>query len=110
MSVTVELIKELREKTGVSMTACKKALEETNGNIEEAVTFLRKKGETKASERSERSTSQGVIESYIHQNHKIGVLVHLGSETDFVAKNEDFKELAKEIAIHIAAMNPKFVT
>ncbi len=88
------------------MTACKKALEEADGDINKAVELLRKKGEAKAIERSERSTGQGVIASYIHQNNKIGVLVHLGCETDFVAKNEDFVQTAKDIAMHVAAMNP----
>ena len=110
MTVTIEQIKELREKTGVSMQACKKALEENNGSIEDAITALRKKGEAKAAERSERSTSEGVIGSYIHANKKIGVMVQLGSETDFVAKNEDFQALAKDIAMHIAALNPKYIS
>jgi len=106
MSVSLEKLKELRDITGVSMTACKKALEEADGDINKAVELLRKKGEAKAIERSERSTGQGVIASYIHQNNKIGVLVHLGCETDFVAKNEDFVQTAKDIAMHVAAMNP----
>ncbi len=106
MAVSLAQLKELRDITGVSMTACKKALEESDGNIEKAVELLRKKGEAKAVERSERSTGQGVIATYIHQNNKIGVLIHLGCETDFVAKNEDFIAVAKDIAMHIAAMNP----
>lgn len=110
MTATIEQIKELREKTGVSMQACKKALEENNGNIEDAITALRKKGEAKAAERSERSTSEGVIGSYIHANKKIGVMVQLGSETDFVAKNDDFQALAKDIAMHVAALNPKYIS
>lgn len=110
MSVSLEQLKELREITGVSMTACKKALEESAGDISKAVELLRKKGEAKAVERSERSTGQGVIATYIHQNNKIGVLVQLGCETDFVAKNEDFIQTAKDIAMHIAAMNPLTLT
>ncbi len=106
MSVSLEQLKELRDITGVSMTACKKALEESSGDINKAVELLRKKGEAKAVERSERSTGQGVVASYIHQNNKIGVLVQLGCETDFVAKNEDFVQAAKDIAMHVAAMNP----
>lgn len=106
MSVALDQIKELRELTGVSMMACKKALEEAGGNMKTAVDLLRKKGEAKAMERSERSTGQGVIASYIHQNLKIGVLVQLGCETDFVAKNDEFQQAAKDIAMHIAAMNP----
>lgn len=106
MAVSLEQIKELRELTGVSMMSCKKALEETNGDYEKALDILRKKGEAKAVERSERSTSQGVITSYIHGNYKIGVLVQLCCETDFVARNEDFQALAKDIAMHVAATNP----
>jgi elongation factor Ts len=106
MAVTIEQIKELREKTGISMMSCKKALEETNGDFEKAYDILRKKGEAKAMERSERSTGQGVITSYIHGNNRLGVLVHLGCETDFVAKNADFQALARDIAMHIAATNP----
>lgn len=106
MSVTLDQVKELREATGVSMMACKKALEESNGDIGKATDILRKKGVVKALERSDRATGQGVVASYIHQNGKVGVLVQLGCETDFVAKNDSFQELAKDIAMHIAAMNP----
>lgn len=105
MAVTLDQIKELRELTGASMMACKKALEE-QGDIEKAIEFLRKKGEAKAVERGERSTNQGVVTSYIHGNGKLGVLVQLGCETDFVARNEDFVLLARDIAMHIAATNP----
>lgn len=110
MSVTLDQIKELREATGVSMMACKKALEETNGDYEKAVEHLRKKGAAKAAERGERSTGEGTVASYIHSNGKIGVLVKLGCETDFVAKNDAFQELARDIAMHIAAMNPLTVS
>ncbi|MBU0667907.1 elongation factor Ts [Patescibacteria group bacterium] len=110
MSVSLDQIKELREATGVSMMVCKKALEETNGNAEKALDFLRKKGEAKAAERGIRSTGEGVIASYIHSNSKLGVLVKIGCETDFVAKNEDFQALAKDIAMHVAAMNPLTVS
>jgi elongation factor Ts len=103
---TLDQIKELREITGASMMGCKKALEETAGDMQKAVEILRKKGEIKALERGERSTSQGVVSSYIHGNAKIGVLIQLGCETDFVAKNEDFQNLAHDIALHIAASNP----
>lgn len=106
MAVTLDQIKELREMTGVSMMGCKKALEETDGDLQKAVEYLRKKGEMKAAERSVRSTSQGAVASYIHGNAKLGVLVQLGCETDFVAKTDDFKNLAYDIAMHIAAMNP----
>ena len=110
MSVTLDQIKELREATGISMMACKKALEETNGDPGKALDFLRKKGEAKASERGVRSTGEGVVVSYIHSNSKLGVLVKLGCETDFVAKNEAFQSLARDIAMHIAAMNPLTVS
>jgi elongation factor Ts len=106
MSVSLDQIKELREATGVSMMACKKALDEANGDITKAIDILRKKGEAKAVERSERSTGQGIVVSYIHSNAKLGVLVQLGCETDFVAKNEDFINTAKDIAMHVAATNP----
>jgi len=106
MAVTLDQIKELREMTGASMMACKKALEEANGDMQKAQETLRKKGEAKAIERSERSTSQGTVVSYIHGNNKLGVLIQLGCETDFVAKTDDFKNLATDIAMHVAAMNP----
>ena len=106
MSVSLDQIKELREATGASMMACKKALEESNGDSAKAIEALRKKGEMKAAERSERSTGQGVVASYIHGNGKLGVLVQLACETDFVARNEDFVNLAKDLAMHIAATNP----
>lgn len=106
MAVTLDQIKELREATGVSMMACKKALEETGGDYQKALDVLRKKGQAKAVERSERSTAQGVVSSYIHGNGKLGVLVQLGCETDFVAKNDEFRQLAYDIAMHIAASNP----
>ncbi len=107
--ITVEQIKQLREKTGISMMNCKKALQETSGNEEEAIKLLRKKGELKAQERSERTAGEGTVESYIHSNGKIGVLVQLGCETDFVAKNQDFVSLARDISMHIAAMNPLYI-
>ncbi len=110
MSISLEQIKELREITGASMMACKKGLEESNGDISKAIEILRKKGEAKAVERGERNTSQGVVNSYIHGNGKVGVLIQLGCETDFVAKTEDFQSIARDIAMHIAAMNPLYTT
>ncbi len=106
MPATLDQIKELREVTGASMMACKKALDETDGDIKKAIDLLRKKGEMKAAERSERSTSQGVVATYIHGNARLGVLIQLGCETDFVAKTDDFKTLANDICMHIAATNP----
>ncbi|MBU1446247.1 translation elongation factor Ts [Patescibacteria group bacterium] len=110
MAVTLEQLKKLRLDTGVSMMACKKALEETNGDYETAVQLLRKKGVAKAASRAERITGNGVIASYIHSNNTLGVLVHLGCETDFVAKNEEFQSLGRNIAMHIAASSPLYVS
>ncbi|MCD6109302.1 translation elongation factor Ts [bacterium] len=110
MTVTVEQIKQLRTSTGASMMACKKALEEADSDTDKAIDILRKNGEAKAAKRAERATGQGVISSYIHSNNKLGVLVHLGCETDFVAKNDDFQALAKDIAMHIAASAPLYLS
>lgn len=101
-----EEIKKLRELTGAGMLDCKNALIEFEGNIEKAIEDLRKKGIAKAAKRMDRETTQGVITSYIHMGNQIGSLVELNCETDFVAKNEEFVNLAKEIAVQIAAMNP----
>lgn len=110
MAVTMDLIKDLRERTGVSTMACKKALEESGCDMEKAIELLRKRGEAKAVERAERSTSQGLVVSYVHGNGRIGVLVQLACETDFVSRNEDFAGAAKDIAMHVAAMNPLYVS
>lgn len=109
MAITLETIKELREMTGVSTMACKKALEEAGGDVQKAVDLLRKRGEAKAVERSDRSTSQGVISTYVHGNLRLGVMVHVGCETDFVARNEDFVGFTKDLAMHIAATNPLYI-
>jgi len=101
-----EEIKKLRELTGAGMLDCKNALIEFEGNIEKAIEDLRKKGIAKAAKRMDRETTQGVIASYIHMGNQIGSLVELNCETDFVAKNEEFVNLAKEFAVQIAAMNP----
>jgi len=108
--VTSEMIKELRDKTQAGMLDCKKALIETNGDMEKAVDHLRKKGLASAAKKMGTETTEGIIASYIHSNSKIGVIVELRSVTDFVAKNEDFVTLAKEIAMQIAAANPLFVS
>lgn len=108
MQISLDQIKSLREKTGVSMQACKKALEEALGNESKATEILRKKGETKSVERSDRLTGEGVMASYVHTNNKIGVLLQLGCETDFVARSKDFQTLSRDIAMHIAAMNPLY--
>lgn len=109
MPISLDQIKALREKTGVSMQSCKKALEDANGNEEKAIEILRKKGEAKAVERSDRATGNGVVASYIHSNNRLGTLVQLGCETDFVARGEDFQALAHDIAMHAAASNPLYI-
>lgn len=106
MAVDMAKIKELREKTNVGIIDCKKALQETGGDIEKAVEFLRKKGMKTADKKSSRSTSEGVIGHYIHSNNKIGVMVELQCETDFVARTPEFQELSKNLCMHVAAANP----
>lgn len=110
MSITADMVKTLRDKTGVGMMDCKKALQETEGDMEKAQEFLRKKGLADASKRSGRSTSEGLIEAYIHVGSQIGVMVELNCETDFVARNDQFKGLARDIAMHIAASAPLYVS
>jgi elongation factor Ts len=100
------MVKELREKTGAGMMDCKKALAETSGDMEQAIDFLRKKGIATAQKRAGRSVSEGSVQSYIHMGGKIGVLVEINCETDFVAKNTDFLDFCKDIAMHIAATAP----
>jgi len=104
--IDAALVKQLREKTGSGIMDCKEALTECNGDINTAVDFLRKKGLATAAKRAGRAMSEGIIQSYIHMDGKLGVLVEVNCETDFVAKNEDFKAFAKNIAMHIAATNP----
>ena len=106
VTFTAKDVQELRRRTGAGMMECKKALEETAGDMEKAVEWLRKKGIAKAEKRAGRSTSEGVITSYIHPPGKIGVLVELNCETDFVARTDDFKNLAREVAMHIASAAP----
>jgi len=105
----IDEIKSLREKTGVSLDLCKKALEQSD-NLGEAEALLRKWGQKLASKRTDRVTNQGLIDSYIHANGKLGVLIDLRCETDFVAKTDDFKELAHELALHIAAASPQYIS
>ncbi|MFW6148430.1 MAG: translation elongation factor Ts [Atribacterota bacterium] len=109
MSISAKLVKELRDKTGAGMMECKKALTHTNGDIEKAVDYLRKKGIQSASTKFGRKTSNGLITSYIHLDGKVGVLLEINCETDFVAKTPDFQELAKNITLQIAAANPKYI-
>jgi elongation factor Ts len=107
--ITAQLVKELREKTGAGMMDCKKALSETAGDMVKAEEWLRVKGITKAGSKGGRTAAEGVVGSYIHMGGKIGVLVEVNCETDFVARNEDFQALVKDIAMHIAAANPLYV-
>ena len=100
------MVKELRDKTNAGMMDCKKALSETNGDMEKAVALLRQKGLAVAAKRADRATSEGVIQTYIHAGNKLGVMVEVGCETDFVAKTDSFIDFAKDIAMHIAAANP----
>jgi elongation factor Ts len=109
MAVSAELVKELRQRTGIGMMECKKALEESRGDIEKAITILRKKGHARAKDKMHREASEGAVGSYIHLNGKIGVLVEVNCESDFVARNEEFQELVKNIAMHIAASSPLYV-
>jgi len=106
----IDQIKELRQETGVSLALCRKALKEADSDIDKAKELLRKWGQDLAGRKSGRATREGIIESYIHANKKIGVLVDLRCETDFVARNEDFQKLAHELALHIAAMKPLYVS
>src|SRR3989344_4298979 len=107
--MTLDKIKKLREKTGAGVVDAKKALEEADGDEEKAIEIIRKKGQAKALKKSDREAKEGVISSYVHSNLKIGAMVKLYCETDFVARNSEFQELAKDIAMHITAMNPKFL-
>lgn len=107
--ISMDQIKEFRQKTGFSIMECKKALEEAEGDDKKAIKILEAKGAEKALKKSERAAKQGLIEPYIHSNGKVGVLLELNCETDFVARNEEFKTLAHDLAMHIAAMNPKDV-
>jgi len=108
-ALSSEMIKDLRERTGAGMLDCKKALAESNGNFDKAVTLLRQKGLATAAKKAGRAASEGIIGSYIHMG-KIGVMVEMNCETDFVARTEDFKELVKDIAMHIAAANPSYLS
>ena len=110
MAFTSKDVMELRQRTGVGMMDCKKALEATDGNMDKAIEWLREKGKASAAKRESRIASQGIVDSYIHMGGKIGVLLEINCETDFVARSEQFKELAHNISMHIAAANPTYVT
>ncbi|MEI8348191.1 MAG: translation elongation factor Ts [Pseudomonadota bacterium] len=109
MAISPNSVKELREKTGAGMMDCKRALEECSGDFEKAIDYLRKKGLAATAKRAGRIAAEGVIGSYIHTNGKIGVLVEVNCETDFVAKGENFQTFAKDVAMHVAATNPLFL-
>jgi elongation factor Ts len=109
MDITAAMVKQLRDKTGAGMMECKAALTEANGNMEDAITLLRKRGLAQAAKRAGRTTAQGMIGSYIHLGGRIGVLVEVNCESDFVARTDDFNNLVKEVAMHIAAADPKWV-
>src|SRR5688572_31696489 len=109
MEISAAMVKQLRDKTGAGMMECKAALTEANGNIEEAIVLLRKRGLAQAAKRAGRTTAQGAIGSYIHMGGKIGVLVEVNCESDFAARTDDFNNLVKEVAMHIAAAAPRWV-
>jgi len=110
VKITSQMVKELRDKTNAGMMDCKRALTDTEGDIEKAVDLLRQKGLAVAQKRADRATREGVVESYIHAGSKLGVMVEVGCETDFVAKTDDFITFAKDIAMHIAASSPVAVS
>ena len=109
MEVTASLIKDLRERTGAGMADCKKALVEVDGDVDKAIDYLRTKGLAKAAKKAGREATEGSVVSYIHGGGRIGVLVEINCETDFVARNEDFQAFSREVSLQIAAMNPQFV-
>jgi len=109
-ALNVEQIKRLREKTGAGVVDCRQALAMNNGNFDLALEYLKRKGLDRAEQKASRTTSEGVVVSYVHTTHKIGVLVEVNCETDFVARTEDFKEVARNIALHVCAMSPRYVS
>ncbi|HUJ43080.1 MAG TPA: translation elongation factor Ts [Opitutaceae bacterium] len=109
INITPKMVGDLREKTGAGVLDCKKALTEANGNVEEAITILRKKGAASAAKKAERVTREGLIESYIHLGGKVGVMVEVDCETDFVARTDEFKTFCRDVCLQIAAANPTYV-
>jgi elongation factor Ts len=107
--ITAQMVSDLREKTGAGLLDCKKALTEANGNVEEAIVILRKKGVASAAKKAARATREGLIESYIHVGGKLGVMVEVNCETDFVARNDEFKTFCRDLCLQIAAANPTYV-
>ncbi|MHB0978633.1 MAG: translation elongation factor Ts [Thermoleophilia bacterium] len=110
MSVSAQMVKELREKCGAGMMDCKRALEETAGDVDAAVTLLRKKGMAAADKKSSRAANEGLVDSYIHGGGTIGVMIEVNCETDFVARNDEFKAFVHDVAMHIAAASPRYVS
>ncbi len=110
MDITMDMIKELREKSGAGMMDCKKALMENGGDIEKSIAWLRTKGIASAAKKSTRIAAEGIVDAYIHANGRIGVLIEVNIETDFAAKNEVFRNFVKDVAMQIAAMNPKWIS
>lgn len=108
--ITAQMVSELRARTGAGLMDCKKALDSTGGDAEEAIAYLKKKGIATAAKKAGRTAGEGIIESYIHLGGKVGVMVEMGCESDFVAKNEDFKHFVRDIAMHIAAASPLYVS
>jgi elongation factor Ts len=108
--ISAQMVNELRSATGAGLLDCKKALTEANGNVEEATTILRKKGAASAAKKADRTTKEGLIESYIHVGGKVGVLIEVNCETDFVGRNDDFRQLCKDLCLQIAAANPLYVS
>lgn len=110
MAISAAQVKELRDKTGAGFMDCKAALSEAEGDVDKAITILRTRGQARAAKRSGRSTSQGLVGSYIHMGGQVGVLVEVGCESDFVARTDEFQQLTREVAMHIAAASPLYVT
>lgn len=110
VTITAQMVNDLRTATGAGLLDCKKALTEANGNVEEATTILRKKGAASAAKKAERATKEGLIESYIHVGGKVGVMIEVNCETDFVARNEDFKTFCRDLCLQIAAHSPLYVS
>ena len=108
-NIPAQLVKELRERTGAGFAACREALVEAKGDLEQATTVLRKKGQSAAQKKAQRTTSEGLVSSYIHAGGKIGVLLELNCESDFVARTEDFQRLCHDVAMHVAALDPRFL-
>ena len=110
IKISAQLVKDLRGSTGASIMECRNALSESDGDLEKAIEYLRRSGKERAAKKADRTTAEGVISSYIHSNRKIGAMVEVFCETDFVAKNAEFQELAHDLAMHIAATNPKYLS